>query len=237
MRLHLAEWGSGPRTALLIHGLSNDSGTWAEVGVALAEAGFRVVAPDLRGHGRSPRGTYSIEELAGDLAENLPVGADLAVAHSLGARALLLAAERLQPLRVVYEDPAWKYRASDRLTRLPEFELRKQQSLEQIADGNPRWSAAALLSRLGGYAAWDQATAAALMGDEDLDYTPTGPPAQPSLILLAAESLLVDPRRVPRLRELGWEVEYVDGARHWVHLDQPEHFIGRVMGWASAAAL
>src|ERR1700685_3993853 len=83
MKLNVHEWGIGDRTALLIHGLFADHQNWYRVGPALAERGYRVIAPDLRGHGASPRGTYSPELWAADLIESLPKNADLAIGHSL----------------------------------------------------------------------------------------------------------------------------------------------------------
>ncbi|MEX3099544.1 alpha/beta fold hydrolase [Streptomyces sp. ST1020] len=107
MKLHTQEWGTGPRTAALIHGIMSDHRTWHRVGPALAAQGYRVIAVDLRGHGASPRGPYSAESWADDLTETLPPGLDLALGHSLGAMALALAVERLTPARAVYADPAW----------------------------------------------------------------------------------------------------------------------------------
>lgn len=53
--LHTREWGSGDRTALLVHGMFGSSESWTRVGEALAARGFRAVAIDLPGHGQSPR--------------------------------------------------------------------------------------------------------------------------------------------------------------------------------------
>lgn len=49
----VSEWGSGDRTAVLLHGVSGNRMTWCDLGPQLAEAGWRVFAPDLRGAGGS----------------------------------------------------------------------------------------------------------------------------------------------------------------------------------------
>ena len=49
-------WGTGPRRALLLHGLSSAGSTWWREAPELADLGFTVVAPDLRAHGTSPKG-------------------------------------------------------------------------------------------------------------------------------------------------------------------------------------
>jgi pimeloyl-ACP methyl ester carboxylesterase len=108
MKLNVHEWGTGDRTALLIHGLFADHQNWYRVGPALAERGYRVIAPDLRGHGASPRGAYSPELWAADLVESLPKNADLAIGHSLAGMALALAAKELAVRRAIYVDPTWK---------------------------------------------------------------------------------------------------------------------------------
>lgn len=69
IRLHIAEAGSGP-LVLLLHGFPEFWWSWRHQLVALAEAGYRAVAPDLRGYGASdkpPRG-YDVPTLAADLA-------------------------------------------------------------------------------------------------------------------------------------------------------------------------
>ena len=67
--LHVAEAGTGP-LVLLLHGFPEFWWTWRHQLVGLADAGFRVVAPDLRGYGASdkpPRG-YDAVTLAADVA-------------------------------------------------------------------------------------------------------------------------------------------------------------------------
>jgi pimeloyl-ACP methyl ester carboxylesterase len=69
VRLHAAEAGTGP-LVLLLHGFPQFWWSWRAQLPALAEAGFRAVAPDLRGYGASdkpPRG-YDLPTLAADVA-------------------------------------------------------------------------------------------------------------------------------------------------------------------------
>ncbi|MFD0512457.1 alpha/beta fold hydrolase [Streptomyces aureus] len=67
-RFHIAEMGDGP-LVLLLHGFPQFWWTWRHQMVALADAGFRAVAMDLRGVGgsdRTPRG-YDPANLALDI--------------------------------------------------------------------------------------------------------------------------------------------------------------------------
>jgi pimeloyl-ACP methyl ester carboxylesterase len=69
IRLHIAEAGTGP-LVLLLHGFPEFWWSWRHQLVALADAGYRAVAADLRGYGASdkpPRG-YDVPTLTADLA-------------------------------------------------------------------------------------------------------------------------------------------------------------------------
>ncbi|SEP77453.1 Pimeloyl-ACP methyl ester carboxylesterase [Streptomyces sp. yr375] len=70
VRLHIAEQGEGPLVVLL-HGFPESWHSWHHQIGPLAAAGFRVVAPDQRGYGRSDRpddvDAYSILHLVGDV--------------------------------------------------------------------------------------------------------------------------------------------------------------------------
>jgi pimeloyl-ACP methyl ester carboxylesterase len=89
--LHVAEAGSGP-PVILAHGFPELWYSWRhQIGV-LAKAGYRVLAPDMRGYGGTERpsdvAAYDIDRLAGDLVGLLDdVGEDRAVfvGHDWGA--------------------------------------------------------------------------------------------------------------------------------------------------------
>ncbi|HET6586027.1 MAG TPA: alpha/beta hydrolase [Nannocystaceae bacterium] len=92
VRLHYVE--AGPRTGrpiVLLHGFPEFWYAWRHQIPALARAGLRVIAPDMRGYGESdkPRGvaSYAVETLADDVAGLVrAVGAERAtiVGHDWG---------------------------------------------------------------------------------------------------------------------------------------------------------
>ncbi len=70
IRLHIAEKGSGP-LVLLCHGFPESWYSWRHQIHALANAGYRVVAPDMRGYGQTDApeaiDQYSMMHLVGDM--------------------------------------------------------------------------------------------------------------------------------------------------------------------------
>ena len=68
--LYVKDWGSG-RPVILLHGWPLDADMWDAQSMALAEHGFRAIAYDRRGFGRSaqPWGGYDYDTLADDLAD------------------------------------------------------------------------------------------------------------------------------------------------------------------------
>ncbi len=68
VQLFYNDWGSG-KPVVLIHGWPLDSDMWSEQAVYLAERGYRVIAYDRRGFGRSsqPWQGYDYDTLAADL--------------------------------------------------------------------------------------------------------------------------------------------------------------------------
>lgn len=67
--LYAKSWGDGP-PVVLIHGWPLSGDSWDPVSHALADAGFRAIAYDRRGFGRSeqPSGGYDYDTFADDLA-------------------------------------------------------------------------------------------------------------------------------------------------------------------------
>ena len=70
--LYVKDWGSG-RPVVLIHGWPLNADSWDDQAYALANAGYRVIAYDRRGFGRSaqPWSGYEYDTFADDLADVL----------------------------------------------------------------------------------------------------------------------------------------------------------------------
>lgn len=91
------EQGEG-EVVVLLHGFCGSSAYWEKVSPLLADS-FRVIMPDLRGHGASdaPLGSYTIEQMADDVAlllETLGVEKYTVLGHSMGGYVALSLAQR-----------------------------------------------------------------------------------------------------------------------------------------------
>jgi pimeloyl-ACP methyl ester carboxylesterase len=101
IRVHVAEAGEGPALVLL-HGVTASHANWERTIPAFADR-WRVVAPDLPGHGRSakPDAPYTIDFYAGvlrSLGRELGIAEAVVVGNSLGGQIAVEAA-------IAY--PAW----------------------------------------------------------------------------------------------------------------------------------
>ena len=109
IHLTIAEEGVGGRSLMLVHGFTGAKEDFGDFLVPLAERGWHVVAPDLRGHGTSDKPTeesaYTLPTFAGDvlaLADALGWSRFTLLGHSMGgmiAQQMLLAApDRIEAL-------------------------------------------------------------------------------------------------------------------------------------------
>jgi pimeloyl-ACP methyl ester carboxylesterase len=173
-RFHVAEAGSG-QLVLLLHGWPQHWWAWRHQLVALADAGFRAVAPDLRGFGASdkpPRG-YDAYTLTADIAglvralgerDAVVVGHDwggtlawcAAALHPEVVRRLVVlsAAHPVRHRDQVLADPRGQLRASGWVAGV-QLPLRPERAL--VADDAARVER--LLSRWGGPGYPDQESA------------------------------------------------------------------------------
>ena len=147
IRLAFHEVGEG-RAVILLHGLFSDAQmNWIKFGHAerIAAAGFRVIMPDLRAHGRSgkPHGAehYPSGILARDLrelGEHLGLGDFDLGGFSLGARTVVEAVgEGMRPRKAVLGGAGleglrnWK--------RRKDFFLEAIAMFDEVERGDPHW--------------------------------------------------------------------------------------------------
>jgi pimeloyl-ACP methyl ester carboxylesterase len=162
VRLHVAEAGEGP-LVLLLHGFPEFWWAWRSQLPALAAAGFRAVAPDLRGYGGSdkpPRG-YDLPTAAADVAalvralgeqDAVVVGHDwgglvawtMAALHPRSVRRLaVLSMAHPRQLRAALKDGAQRralrHVLGFQLPRLPERRLTRADD-DPVAELMRRWA-------------------------------------------------------------------------------------------------
>jgi pimeloyl-ACP methyl ester carboxylesterase len=93
LNLCLCTWGTQQGSPiLLLHGILEQGAAWNQVAIRLAEKGYRAIAPDLRGHGKSdhisPGSSYNLLDFLGDIdviAAQLNNQTVTLVGHSLGS--------------------------------------------------------------------------------------------------------------------------------------------------------
>ena len=116
------------RTLLLLHGFTGSGDDWKHV-FAEPLPGFRVLAPDLPGHGQAgnPRDTFKFADVAGDIfayLDGLGVERVAAIGMSAGANTLLHMATQ-QPHRI---------EAMIHVSGTPRFPDQARAAMRQMAD-------------------------------------------------------------------------------------------------------
>ncbi|WP_448004183.1 alpha/beta fold hydrolase [Agromyces bauzanensis] len=235
MRLAVHESGGGTKTAVLIHGIMSDSRAWHRVTRELESHGFRVIAVDLAGHGRSPRArNYSPAAWADDVIETLePLldgPPDVVMGHSLGGLVASLVADRLAPRAAIYIDPAFSFPTGIRGFAFKLFfAIAPRPKRSALVRMNPKWSANDVDIELATLRDWDKRTILGFVDTRRLV-----PPARlvtPSLVVLAEKSLLITERVAAQLRGAGMTVATVPGTGHTVFRDDHAGFMDIVCGW------
>lgn len=237
--------GDGP-PVVLIHGFPLTREMWKPQGKALSEAGFRFIAPDLRGFGESdaPEGPYSMSLFADDviaLLDHLGIEKAVIGGMSMGGYVLCNLLERYPErftaacfitTRSTCDDHAVK---AGRLALLEKAKLDGIQALADLftsslfagktAQRNPgmirdlrRWMTAANLRGMEGalHAILDREDATPLLGTFTL----------PCLVIGAEQDRTVRPDDIRALaQELpNSELCLIPGAGHMANLEQPPAF-------------
>ncbi len=239
MRLAVHDSGDGQKTAILIHGIMSDSRAWHRVARELVAQGFRVVAVDLAGHGRSPRARrYSPAAWAEDVVETLdPLlddRPDVVMGHSLGGLVASLVADRLEPRAAIYVDPVFAFPSGMRGWAFKAyFAIAPRPGRSALVRMNPKWSTDDVEIELAALRDWDRRT---ILGFTDARILV--PPARlvaPSLVVLAEKSLLITEPVAAQLRRRGMTVATLAGTGHTVFRDDHPQFMETIVRWLGTA--
>ena len=253
VNLNVLDDGKGP-AVLLLHGFPDSSHLWRHQIPVLVSAGYRAIAPDLRGFGESERPpeveAYALPVLLGDvigILDQLGIARAHLVAHDWGAAlAWVLAGmypqrvERLAALSVghlnSFADAGIEQREKSWYMLLFQFrgiaeELLQRHDWRLFREWTRNHAEAAHwiadLSRPGALTAglnWYRANVA----PESLLAEPQPFPAiaAPTLGIWSSEDAYLTEAQMVRSHQHvtgRWRYERVEGASHWMQLDQPDH--------------
>ncbi len=254
--LEVHEYGDpdGP-VLVLLHGVTDSGQCWADLVDRLGSA-YRVLAPDLLGHGGSERwsreqlATPDLLEHAYDPLESLleQTGPARVLGHSLGGGlAAALAARRPDLVRgAVLEDPVWRH--GPQQERAAQVRQRVEDTVAAAADPaaavaacrreHPTWPASELDP-------WARAKA-----DVDVAFLETGVTrletpwreisaalVSPTLLVTGDTEVVVHDQTIEEIRRVGnaaIEVRVVGGAGHCVRRDRAGDFHAVVDPWLAA---
>jgi len=220
LRLHLHEWGSsGAPPVVCLHGVTSHGARFGHLAERLPR--FRVLAPDLRGHGGSGwEPPWRLETHVDDVLETAAAaGVDSAawIGHSFGGRVLIELAARFPERveRVVLLDPAiWippvnAFRAADAVREERIFATPDDAVAVPLA-GPPRLNPPELVAEEraqhleaveGGYRwRYSRSAAVAILGELTVAPPATELLRGPVLLVVGEDVSVVAPRQIDELR-------------------------------------
>lgn len=233
MRLHSTTTGTGELHVGLIHGLGAAGSTWDPlIERMLATGRYTVTTVDLRGHGESERApSYTLTDLADDVAEALPQGLHSVVGHSLGGAVLVRAVAQLQPDHAIYLDPGFGLTlpttglAGKAFWAVPPLTLGVMGLLQarKGAAAREALSADIRAAMKQSQKQFDAKMATSVFREVAFHPVAIAPPAVPSTIVLSDDSPAVLPDAMAAdLEREGWSIRHLDGMRHDMHLEDPD---------------
>jgi len=252
--LFVRDTGSGV-PVLLLHGWPDTGDLWRHQSPVLADAGYRVIAPDLRGFGASGKpadlAAYTVPHLVGDvvaLLDALGVGSAHLVGHDWGAAiawmTAALAPDRVDSLTALSVGHPAAFRAAG----LPQREKSWYMLLFQFPEVAERWLSAddfanlrqwsrhpdiePVLRRLRDPAALTASLALyrAILPPETLvaPAVELPPVTAPTMgVWSSGDPALTEQNMTGSARLVAgpWRYERVEDAGHWLQLDRPDAVI------------
>lgn len=253
MKLSYAEYGHGP-ALIVLHGLFGSARNWNTVATRLAET-HCVYALDLRNHGNSPwaeaMSYYDLAEDVGGFIEERELAPVAVLGHSMGGKAaMVLALERghLVDRFIVVDIAPVRYGGNelesylrtmqsvtlDGLKRRDEVEA---QLRDKVKEERIRSFLMQNLIYRNQHFAWRINLRALASNFPQLIDFPAAAETRVyegrALFLSGRLSDYVRPDHHPAIRRMFPKAEFdvIDHAGHWVHVDQPERLVERVLGF------
>ncbi|GAA1728817.1 alpha/beta hydrolase family protein [Microbacterium paludicola] len=228
MLLNVVEAGSGPRCAVLLHGMLGSAESWQRVVPQLLHAGYRVLAVDLPGHGLSPRDpTMTLEGAADAVVDTVRAFVDhppaVAIGHSYGALLLAAAAERMRPRLAVYVDAPLAFPGgADRDATLARYKRDKRvRTPQRLRETRSHYSEADAVVEGRAAERFDPATSASISAGPGGSWAPS----PGSIVLRAEPSEFVTDADARVLRDHGVDVRSIPGAAHTVWYSHFDAFV------------
>jgi pimeloyl-ACP methyl ester carboxylesterase len=241
--LNVMQWGdpAAKKTAVALHGITANGGAFFQPAKLMAGLGWRVFAPDMRGHGESGRGDgdFRTAALLADLAAAaIPRDPDVLIGHSFGGYLAQMGVLEgvLRPGALVLEDPVSHF--ADReapAAMLAWDEANLPRTIEGLLALNPKWSRLDAAWKLLSLEQIDFRDAtAAFAGNAPWDLRPRAAEIfarQPTAWVLPEVSRFVPLEDQARLkREVGERAVFViPDVGHSIHRDVPQAFIDIVL--------
>jgi pimeloyl-ACP methyl ester carboxylesterase len=260
--LHVEDYGSGT-PVLLVHGWPDSAHVWRNQIRFLTGHGFRAIAPDLRGFGRSSRpvevADYALSKSVGDLTRVLDVlGVESAhlVGHDWGAAVAwgmaMSHADRVQKLVVLsvgHPSVTWSLRQNE----MAWYELFFQ--FAGIAEATLSYDDWAWLWRFlrgaGDQERYERdlsrpGALTASLNWYRANLAPKMPGPSPELPLVRVPTLGIwstNDHYLERERmeksgayvKAPWRYEVIEGASHWIPLDAPDRLNALLLDWLRGA--
>ncbi|WP_328521096.1 alpha/beta fold hydrolase [Kribbella sp. NBC_00359] len=249
--LEVADVGDG-EPVLLLHGWPDSHEVWRHQITALGEAGYRTIAPDLRGFGQSDKpgtvASYGMIQMVSDqigLLDALGAGPAHVVGHdwggAIGAVLAALSPERVASLTCLsvghpaaFAAAGWKQREKSWYMLLFQFPGIAERWLAADDFANLRnWSRHpdidSVIARLRDPAALTASLAVyrAILPPESLTRSSTElPPIQvPTMGIWSSEDLAITEKALTGTAafvDAPWRYERINGIGHWAQLDAPD---------------
>ncbi|NQX12855.1 alpha/beta fold hydrolase [Microbacteriaceae bacterium VKM Ac-2855] len=221
--------GEGEKIALLVHGLMADSRIWYALVPTLLEHGYRVIAPDLAGHGGSPRSrVYSPERWAADIRASVLQTPDLIIGHGLGGLVASRLVDEYLPEHVVYVDPLFG-EPRGVASVIGRSQKPSPPTRKELLKQHPRWTPEQIDLDLANLDRWDPETAHGV-DDRSVVHPPEVPLAR-SLVVRTEKNSPVGKAMSAKLTESGFPVETVPGNGLSVFRDDLSAFVRAITDW------